>query len=261
MKKESTCGFRYSGFIGFAELKSFSNFDQHIFLNNRPVHCPPILKSITNSLTLFQQSIPLLRGNNTFVFFFIYCSFLEYYFIEIDGRVDLKFHRIQELLQDINNYVSQILNESSLVDQTPDRSENNKFCHDNNDIDDNSKSIPKQKSSETLSDWSDWDYNLNETIHRSEPPIPYRKFDFLPQKLNDVLKCGKSKLIQSNLINNPCTISNEMALKFQLGKGNQNCHLKNCNPVLRFNPLMKIEEFKLKKSSLQQIEVNEIKNI
>lgn len=201
---------KFCAYIGISN----SNFTvpQHIFINNKLVHCPLILQIIStifiNTLKFFKKQI--VEKEAIFILLFIICN--EYIFIIENGKRTLMLSNIYNLLQSIKNKIINIFIKDIKplsVNDSKCSNKANKQKFKNNEIQlitdhlmqlhtstlQNTKSIQL-----TLSEWSNWSDSKNLKQCKNNSLRFYKHFDFLPEKLHKLLR-GNTKLIQTNILN------------------------------------------------------------
>ncbi|XP_076634703.1 DNA mismatch repair protein MutL [Colletes latitarsis] len=107
---------KFSAYIGLTNTKLTAK--QYIFLNNRPVHCPFILQMISTIVittikcfaTARYWQIP--KKEAIFILLFITCE--EYFFTVEKGTKTLILPRVQDLLQNIRNEITNIFAKNTM---------------------------------------------------------------------------------------------------------------------------------------------------
>lgn len=203
---------KFCAYIGISN----SNFtaSQHIFINNKLVHCPLILQIIStifiNTLKFFKKQIT--EKETIFILLFIICT--EYIFIIENGKKTLMLSNIHNLLQSIKNKIINIFIKdikSLSVNDLKCSNKANKQKSKNNEIQlitdhlmqlhtSALQNINTKNIQLTLSEWSNWSDSKNLKQCENNSLRFYKHFDFLPEKLHKLLR-GDTKLIQTNILN------------------------------------------------------------
>ncbi|XP_031775693.1 uncharacterized protein LOC105736858 [Apis florea] len=203
---------KFCAYIGISN----SNFtaSQHIFINNKLVHCPLILQIIStifiNTLKFFKKQIT--EKETIFILLFIICT--EYIFIIENGKRTLMLSNIYNLLQSIKNKIINIFIKDIKplsVNDLKCSNKANKQKSKNNEIQlitdhlmqvhvSAMQNINTKNIQLTLSEWSNWSDSKNLKQCENNSLRFYKHFDFLPEKLHKLLR-KDTKLIQTNILN------------------------------------------------------------
>lgn len=196
---------KYCAYIGLADSKDTAS--QYIFLNNKLVHCPLILKIISttfiNTLKFFkrQQYEHIPKKEAVFILLFLVCN--NYTFTVENKKRTLIFSNIQDLMECIRSKILHIFtrgikplcevefrkgNETRLTAEdlvTPVSQTDN---------------LNKNSMQLTLSEWSNWSYPKDWKQLENDSLKFYKHFDFLPEKLHKLLR-GNTKLVKTDILN------------------------------------------------------------